>query len=259
MNGEIGEVQSIKMKAHWVRSNVYFTRNNWAGKIKAEGQWILDSPANNAFSHFINIMCFFAGENLESSALIKNIQAELYRAMPIECCDTCFVRAMTVQDIPLHFCVTHASGENAHPEIEVIGSKGSIRWTITHYAINKEETAMADDIETGLDSVRCDMFNNVIDKLNGKDVPVCSLDNAYAQTLIINAMHMASTIHDIPKDHYNVSTTSDGEQVKIKDIESIFQKAFEEEKLPSELGIQWAKASAVFDCEGLSEFTGPKN
>jgi len=258
LNGAIGELRSIKLKGLWMRSNAYFTRNNWAGKLKVDGQWILDSPANNAFAHFINIICFLAGARTETSAEIKTIQAELYRAIPIESCDTVCARMTTPQNVSLQFYVTHACGQDIHPEIEIKGSSGSVNWAITRYAINQKEQVTASDENTGMDNSRMAMFDNVIEKLNGGDVPVCDLDIAATQTLCINAMHAASAIHTIPNNHYDVSQTPDAEQVKINDIESILQKAFKDEKLPSELGIPWAKASEVFDCEKFDFFKGTK-
>lgn len=258
LDGAVGVLQSIKLKGLWVRHKDYFFRNSWAGKLKVNGQWILDSPANNAFAHFINIMCFLAGDRLETSAKIKNIQAELYRALPIESCDTACARMMTAQHVLLQFYVTHACGQNIHPEIEIKGSKGTVNWTLNRYAINQKEQVTASDESTGMDNVRMAMFDHVIAKLNGQDVPVCDLDIAAAHTFCINAMYRASAIQNIPKEHCDVSQTPRGEQVQIKDIESIFQKAFKEEKLLSELGVSWANAAEVFDCTGMNVFKGPK-
>ena len=81
VNGNIGEVQSIKMCGLWRRGAEYYSRNSWAGKLKVGEEWVLDSPANNAFAHFINILCFLAGSRFEESATLSGIQAELYRAM----------------------------------------------------------------------------------------------------------------------------------------------------------------------------------
>jgi len=44
----------MKTLCFWQRDENYYRRSGWAGKIKdKKGNWILDSPANNAMAHFL--------------------------------------------------------------------------------------------------------------------------------------------------------------------------------------------------------------
>ena len=51
-SGLLGSPKRLKTIALWPRGEIYYSRNNWAGKLKDEnGNWVLDSPANNALAH----------------------------------------------------------------------------------------------------------------------------------------------------------------------------------------------------------------
>ena len=51
--GRLGSVRSLSLMCGWPRSETYYSRNEWAGKMRVGGEWILDSPANNAHAHYL--------------------------------------------------------------------------------------------------------------------------------------------------------------------------------------------------------------
>ena len=54
ISGEFGEVKRIKAVTGWVRPDSYFTRNSWSGKLKIDGQWVLDGTVNNPIAHTLS-------------------------------------------------------------------------------------------------------------------------------------------------------------------------------------------------------------
>ena len=69
-SGLWGEPVRMKSLCLWPRRESYYRRNDWAGKIQdSEGQWILDSPANNAMAHFLHNMLYLLGETPSASAV----------------------------------------------------------------------------------------------------------------------------------------------------------------------------------------------
>ena len=46
----------------------YYERNNWAGKLKVGDRWVLDSPLNNALSHYLHLLLFLAGSSQNLTA-----------------------------------------------------------------------------------------------------------------------------------------------------------------------------------------------
>ena len=244
LNGSVGQVQTIKMLGLWRRDAAYFNRNAWAGKLRVGRDWVLDSPANNAFAHFINILCFLAGPKFEESSELSSMQAELYRAMSIESFDTAFVKAVTASGILLHFSVTHACAEMVDPQIQITGSTGEISWSLK----GKES----------VNESRVVMFDKVIDHLNGSDDLVCDLDIAYSLTQVINAMHVAASITQIAEQNYSVIPSDSGDQIAINNIEGIVEECYQEIRLPGELNIPWARSTEMMDCSDFDFFAGPK-
>ncbi|WP_309380222.1 Gfo/Idh/MocA family protein [Cerasicoccus frondis] len=50
---EIGELRSVRVLASWPRPDIFYDRNNWAGKSKVGEDWVYDFSANNALAHFL--------------------------------------------------------------------------------------------------------------------------------------------------------------------------------------------------------------
>ncbi len=49
LNGTLGRPVRLKSRVYWPRTNAYYSRNRWAGRINLDdGAWVLDSPAGNA-------------------------------------------------------------------------------------------------------------------------------------------------------------------------------------------------------------------
>ena len=239
IGGVIGKVETIKMLGMWPRAVAYFSRNGWAGKLKLGDEWIYDSVAHNAFAHFLNLMCYWSGPEIHQSAIIEKIQAELYRANPIESFDTCSVRVTTSQEIQLVFLASHSCQKSFDPEIEIVGTKGTFRWDGASYSFNGEKTVLAHSAGASIDSSRQTMFDNVIAYLNGTNVPVCRLDTAFVTTQCVNAMHEFSEIVDVVPTHVQDIETPHGTQKAISGLESALKTCFASGILLSELGLQW--------------------
>jgi predicted dehydrogenase len=117
--GDFGRVMSGSLTALWRRSMSYFQRNNWGGRLRHEGQLVLDSCFGNAMAHFVHNMLFWVGrDQLYSWGMIDDVRAELYRANEIEGADTFFVEA-TAGGVPLRFALTHACGRKEY-HVEVL-------------------------------------------------------------------------------------------------------------------------------------------
>lgn len=80
LDGELGDIKHATVYACWPREDAYYGRASWAGAMKRNGVWVLDSPANNAISHFIMWPLFVMGPTMSEAAVPQRIEAELYRA-----------------------------------------------------------------------------------------------------------------------------------------------------------------------------------
>src|SRR5207249_2746382 len=49
LSGVFGKPRRLRTLVLWPRDETYYRRNRWAGRVRdADGNWILDSPVNNA-------------------------------------------------------------------------------------------------------------------------------------------------------------------------------------------------------------------
>lgn len=110
LSGELGRPLCLKTLVHWPRTDAYYKRNAWAGAVSDEnGAPVLDSPVMNAAAHYLQNALYVLGGTVDTSAEIRDMAAELYRAYPIENYDTAALR-MTVNDgVPVLFYATHAA------------------------------------------------------------------------------------------------------------------------------------------------------
>jgi predicted dehydrogenase len=124
LDGAIGRLESVRMIGLWPRPANYFTRNNWAGRLSADGAAVMDSPLNNAFAHFVNLALFLAGPRPLATAEVVIEEAGLYRAHAIESFDTGVVRAVSPEGVQFWFGVSHSCRVNREPELYFEGSTG---------------------------------------------------------------------------------------------------------------------------------------
>jgi len=107
--GLFGKPVRLKTICLWPREEAYYKRSDWAGRKKDEsGNWILDSPANNAMAHFLHNLFYVLGDRVDRSAKPVQVAAELYRAYPIENFDSIACRAHTEEGTELLFYASHA-------------------------------------------------------------------------------------------------------------------------------------------------------
>ena len=112
----LGKPVCLKTLVLWPRRLSYYTRNSWAGRIRtADGNWVLDSPLNNAMAHHLHNMLYLLGGSTETAAEAADIRAELYRANQIENYDTAALQAFTSGGTELRMYAAHPVREAVDP------------------------------------------------------------------------------------------------------------------------------------------------
>lgn len=187
--GRYGKPKRLKCIVMWPRSQRYFHRNNWVGKLKSDaGYWILDSVANNATAHYIHNMYFVLGDTMYTSAQPKTMQANIYRANDIENYDTCCARVITDKNIEILYYASHSIEKNMNPIMDFEFEKGYIRADF-----NKEKCIYGylgdqvisygnpyyHEIKKAFDSIKT---------INGENLNLCPISAAIPQLKTINAI-----------------------------------------------------------------------
>lgn len=252
LDGKFGKPLRFKTMVLWPRNVAYYIRSSWAGRLKIDGRWVLDSVANNATAHFLHSMLFLLGEDLSSAILPQTVQAELYRANDIESFDTCCMR-IQAKDVEILFYATHASKEKVGPycvfefeDAKVVFNDPKIGENKLVVFFKTGETHLYGEIDHG--SMR--KLWATIEAMKGARTPICSLESALAHTLVINGAHDSSQIVGFPKQILR----KEGDIVWVEGLTNTIEEAFEKNKLFSELGIPWSQSTKtvkIMNYEGI--------
>ena len=123
VEGLWGKLESVSVLGSWPRSSEYYSRNEWAGKLKDGDSFVYDSPANNALAHYLNLGLYLLGDKLQESTKVESIDANLYRAYNIENFDTLFSRTICENGKILCYNVSHVADEQFEPTLRLSTDK----------------------------------------------------------------------------------------------------------------------------------------
>jgi predicted dehydrogenase len=161
------------------RGDIYYQRNSWVGRLKFEGETILDSPLNNACAHELELMLFLLGKSPETSADVLSVDAELWRARRgIENYDAAALRLKTGAGAELYYFTAHCIEEaQIGPWWEGLFEKGTVRCgessrDIT-VAFNDGSTKSYGSLDGGKMMLKLD---KVVDAVRNGRRPSCTLE-----------------------------------------------------------------------------------
>ncbi len=241
LKGKIGKIRRIRILGMWPRASSYYERSAWAGRLKLGSEVVFDSPMNNAMAHYLHLAMFWAGGKLKLSARANCVEAELFRAKPIETFDTGAIRIQTDEGIEVMMFATHSCREHRSVQINVDGENGRLEWICDESA----EWWIEDKKELCVPLIgslerRALMWKGILDKLSGGSAPVAQIAHAEAQTRCIEMIHSKSEIVDLPENFKRTISTDSGALTVIPSIDTDFQRCFDSGLLPSEAGLLWA-------------------
>lgn len=261
--GRIGEVIAIKGLGLWQRTESYYNRTPWAGKLTVNGHHVLDGTVMNPFAHLLQMVVQIAALPAMSGGLPnvpEQVQAELYRANPIESEDTSSIRVKMSAGPSAYFYATVCTNNPvSSPQVIVQGSKGTIqcdyiqRMTLT----TEEETITYENPEKWPVSSN---LMNFVRVLRGEEKELNSpLAKVRPYMLAANgAFESAAPIQPVPAEYVNTYTVHNGQISHcITNIDVQLRQAFDRNELLSEIGVPWAEASAPFQVTEYRKFNAP--
>ena len=257
--GAIGAVRRAHLFGCWPRPEQYFQRNTWAGAVERNGQWVLDSPANNALSHYINLALFLLGPTESAAAAPVDLEAELYRAGPVANYDTGCFRAELETGPSLLAMVTHACAHYHDPEIVIEGENGTLRHGPHEVTI---ETAEGTERWPREHNVRWPMVQRFARAVRGDpdpDVPAATLEVARCHAQLISGASEATPVTDVPASAQEHIVHDNGARYHaILGIEDAFARCAADHRLPHETGaFSWTRPPGRIDLRGYRHFAGP--
>ena len=258
LSGKIGKPLSFKCYAMWPRHLAYYGRNKWAGRVLGDnGEAIMDSPFTNALAHDLNLQLFYAGKTLESMAEVASVQSVLMRANDIESCDTASIRTITADGCELLFNVTHAANFLSHPLHIIKCERGELH-TNRAFSMGKvfdNDGNLIEEIAFD-EKQRTNLWNALIDRINGKDAFICTPEMAGVHTLVSNAAFDSAPIVDFPAELVSRVTFDETgvERNTVRGIEKIMRATFDEERLFNAGDFPFVKPGKVIDMKDYNGF-----
>ena len=228
-----------------------------AGLLQSpEGQWVLDSPVNNATAHHLHNSLFILGQ---AGAPIS-VQAELFRANPIQSFDTGFLDITTSGGARILYIASHAvpsqMGPVAHCQFSQADlfcqkpglfsarlADGSVR------SYGDANDSPASKIEQAVRSIR------------SGEPPACSVAEASHHTRVVCGAHESSQIHPFPKESVRVTGSLQDPSDKLSWVDGLqagMLQCYSQEVLPSQHGcLEWASSSgSVVDLTSYQAYPG---
>ena len=257
MVGLLGKPKRLKCLYLWPRDEVYYQRNDWAGKQKnGQGRWILDSPANNAMAHDLHNMFYILGRTRETSAVPVRVKAELYRAYGVDNFDTAAIRCLTSEGTEILFYASHSAPLDTGPVLSYEFEGGTVSAAgrgaaITSFIRGRSKNYGCPDSEP------LRKLSASIASVRSRRLPECGLEAAMSQTLCINgAQDSMPEIREFPASLIEVRGQPGGRSIQVRGLDEALKACYERNCLPSELGISWAAAGREVDLLGYDDFPG---
>ena len=264
--GAIGRVRRASVLGCWPLGDAYYGRNAWAGRLRHGDAWVLDSPANNAMAHYLHLALFLLGPSPRASCLPATVQAELYRANPIENYDICTLRLTLPNDATLLVAMTHACESSTEPIVRIEGESGVLEF---EYGVgyrwgcrNGRSAAGDDGRPVGTTDAYATVIGRLADLVRGdSEIEHASLENARAHTLVMNAVSESAEVNDVPPDCIQTIGLADARVRVVPSLHHALAECAERGRLLGESGrMSWAAGkSNPFDLSGYKKFGRPAN
>jgi len=256
ISGRIGQITRCTVYCCRARTSAYYGRSPWAGRLRLEGTWVLESPILSDMADSIVLPLFLLGKTMERSTGLVSVEAELYRSRPIQSADTCCIRAMTVGGVEMLIYLSGACPGVADPEIVIEGDAGALRISTDYAKLGGRYggalIARTPEIGRSLQAAVAKWSGNEPER------PLASLENIRSHLLMVNAAFDASDIHDIAHEHLDIGRQGESTHPIIRGLEDTFHRCAAGGMMISEGSTAWAKPSGKIELAGYRDFAGTR-
>jgi predicted dehydrogenase len=238
MAGRYGAPLRMRAVHAMRRGSKYYARNNWAGRITANGYAVYDSPFNNACAHQFQLMTFLAGDTMRSAAEVTSVEGELYRAnSAIENYDTAALRFTLRSGAKLCYYTSHALAEKKlGPEVQYEFEHGTVRYLPERDCfVARDDAGRTVDYGTIAPGERLQKLYDAIDCVKNGGSPVCGLEAEYPH---IQAVRMAQqcAIRPVAAQNFTVLEENGERFCCIDGLADTFRRCAAAYALPQEIG-----------------------
>ena len=252
LRGELGRALRLKTICFFPRAVSYFSRNDWAGRLRTSGgEHVLDSPANNATAHYLQNMLYLLGGTRETAAMPTTVQAELYRGNDIENYDTAALRATLASGCELLFYTTHAVPERLGPRCRFEFEHAVVEYDFLQnprFVARFHNGEVRDYGDPGRD--RTQKIWQSIDAVRTGAPPACGIRGATPHTVtVLAAQRSVPAIAAFPQSARHARQINGETVICIDGLGEGLNECFARGILPAEHGhLSWSHASMPVEC-----------
>jgi len=253
--GVFGRAKRLRTIVLWPRDESYYGRNRWAGAQRdAHGNFVWDSPVNNACAHYLHHMLYVIGPRTDRSANPASVVAELYRAHPIENYDTAALRISTDDGAELLFVVSHATGARVDPTYTFEFERGTVEFAGSTIIAHMND-GTTKDYGSPNDIARHKLLLTIDAIRRGED-SVCGIEAAAAHTrCAVGAQASMPQIVAFPRSIVRVTGEVGRRSTVVEGLDDVLRRCYAEWRLPTELDVSWAKAGNPITPQPLPDFS----
>jgi predicted dehydrogenase len=252
--GAFGRPKRLKSMVLWPRDEAYYHRNRWAGLLRdPRGNWVLDSPVNNACAHHLHNMFYVLGRHTDQSAVPQRVTAELYRAHPIENYDTAALRCMTDDGVEIVFIVSHATDVSRGPVFSY-----EFERAVVEVGAGPEDHVIArftDGTDRRKDygspnAGKGHKIRETIASIRSGTPVVCGIEAAASHTRCMWAAQKSmDQIVPFSESLLRISGEEGSRQTFVDGLTDGLQRCYDGWTLPSEAGLTWARAGRAVNVD----------
>jgi predicted dehydrogenase len=254
--GDFGAIKSVRSRALWMRPESYFSRSDWSGKMKVDGQWVLDGTIGNPLAHLLAESLYLATPAAGMARPVR-VQAELYHGNEIESEDTSCLRVETCEGVPVFYCASLCSKEMTPMFCEIETENADICLTDyfqlkIEWKDGRTEEAETPDNDNDLD--RLIMLKALVQSLSANERPLITVEECRPYMLAWNGAFESFGIPSaVPESAVSSEINEMGSVRCIPGFLEMAEKACRDMKLFSELDVGWAHSGRPVD---VTTYTG---
>ncbi|MEM7807427.1 MAG: Gfo/Idh/MocA family oxidoreductase [Planctomycetota bacterium] len=257
--GDFGTPESAVVWGLWPRDDAYYARSTWAGRLRRDDTWVLDSPIANAMAHYVNLALFLLGPSDCDAAPIASLTGETLRGRPtIENADTFSVRVHTrgQGSSDLVVLLTHATAGFQHPSVSIRTDRGVIDVAFDGVTTFTPTGGAAERLfdEQPHRPHMARRFARLVRGEDDRDIALATLASSRPHSVLISAV--AESLPITPVDAHQ---SEPGGAFVIPGLDAAIERAAREHKTLGELGDTGlaVQSASSKDLAGYAHFASP--
>ena len=232
LSGRLGRPLRLKSITLWPRRLSYYARNNWAGRIRTDrGDWVMDSPVNNATAHYLHNMLYLLGPTREQSVAPEAIEAWTGRANKTENYDVAAMRLTMPAGVEVLMLTAHAVADSVGPLCCFEFENGTVTFENDQKFHLRRRGGGEENYGCPHPEEAQKLWQSIAAVRTGER-PACGIEAARCHTAVVNRLQELP-IHDFPADKIAVQEVDGDRQVWVRGLGESFERAYADWRMPA--------------------------